>query len=167
MAHNYRGQLNIICKVIYSILGRSHFTRHGLHFSRQGKHLLGKHFCSSIKNLCRISLSTQGSSGCDEPLSTVASTVVEPTKRRDTAKTSKHIMDPALLDGIVILPPSESPPTTKFRTTPLPNQHSPPTHLSLFPQSRWMSSHLAIRQGCFGLRCRRLTTQLCRSRGKA
>lgn len=49
MVHDYLGNLNVSCEDINSVLQRSHFMKHGLHYSRRGKQFLGDHMTNFMR----------------------------------------------------------------------------------------------------------------------
>lgn len=58
----YTGSLSIHYKDINKFLGRSHFTRHGLHLGRRGKRILGNHLAGYVRDFVgdgHASLSTE------------------------------------------------------------------------------------------------------------
>lgn len=50
MISKYNGPLNMFYGDVNNILNRSHFTKHGLHYSRNGKAVLGKTFTQFIRH---------------------------------------------------------------------------------------------------------------------
>lgn len=71
MIGEYKGGLNISYGDINSVLRRSHFTKHGLHYSRLGKAFLGRHFTDLVfrqraARLCNTSTTPELSSTGEE-----------------------------------------------------------------------------------------------------
>lgn len=99
LVRDYEGPLNVFCDDINSILGRSHFTRRGLHYSRLGKSLLGKRFTDYVRNLGLQTSLIQPSSPAVEPQPTDRSEPTVPCP----VKTVRN-QGPEMLDAIETFP---------------------------------------------------------------
>lgn len=110
MIHNYSGKLNIVCDDINLVLGRSHFTRHGLHTNRQGKRCLGSHFTNFIKNSLHRSREAQRSTAVQRETHTSISAL------KPCSRTPRRVVDTSL--NAIELFPLESSAEAPYTASP-------------------------------------------------